>query len=55
MPQVGLTGGRIATRAYGELAKEGPASAVDWSRVELWWGDERFVRPTTATATTNGA
>ena len=23
--------------------KEGPHSAVDWSRVELWWGDERFV------------
>jgi 6-phosphogluconolactonase len=43
VPQVGLTGGRIATRAYGQLAKDGPASAVDWSRVELWWGDERFV------------
>jgi 6-phosphogluconolactonase len=43
VPQVGLTGGRIATRAYGQLAKEGPTSAVDWSRVELWWGDERFV------------
>jgi 6-phosphogluconolactonase len=43
VPQVGLTGGRIATRAYGQLAEVGPASAVDWSRVELWWGDERFV------------
>jgi 6-phosphogluconolactonase len=43
VPQVGLTGGRIATRAYGRLAKDGPTSAVDWSRVELWWGDERFV------------
>jgi 6-phosphogluconolactonase len=43
VPQVGLTGGRIATRAYGQLAKDGPRSAVDWSRVELWWGDERFV------------
>jgi 6-phosphogluconolactonase len=43
VPQVGLTGGRIATRAYERLAKDGAASAVDWSRVELWWGDERFV------------
>ena len=43
VPQLGLTGGRIATRAYGQLAKDGPRSAVDWSRVELWWGDERFV------------
>ena len=42
-PQIALTGGRIATRAYQRLADEGPNSAVDWSRVELWWGDERFV------------
>jgi 6-phosphogluconolactonase len=43
VPQVALTGGRIATRAYGNLGSEGVHSAVDWSRVELWWGDERFV------------
>ena len=43
IPQVALTGGRIATQAYQKLASEGPNSAVDWSRVELWWGDERFV------------
>ncbi|HET9647307.1 MAG TPA: 6-phosphogluconolactonase [Microlunatus sp.] len=43
VPQVALTGGRIATRAYRHLAEEGPHAAVDWSRVELWWGDERFV------------
>jgi len=41
--QLALTGGRIATRAYERLAADGPASSVDWSRVELWWGDERFV------------
>lgn len=41
--QVALTGGRIATRAYRRLAADGPGSAVDWSRVALWWGDERFV------------
>jgi 6-phosphogluconolactonase len=43
VPQVALTGGRIATQAYSRLATDGPRSAVDWSRVELWWGDERFV------------
>jgi 6-phosphogluconolactonase len=43
VPQIALTGGRIATRAYGRLAAEGRHSAVDWTRVELWWGDERFV------------
>ena len=41
--QLALTGGRIATQAYERLAADGPGSAVDWSRVELWWGDERFV------------
>lgn len=43
VPQVALTGGRIAARAYERLAAEGANSAVDWSRVDLWWGDERFV------------
>jgi 6-phosphogluconolactonase len=43
VPQVCLTGGRIATRAYARLAQDGAGPAVDWSRVELWWGDERFV------------
>jgi 6-phosphogluconolactonase len=43
VPQVALTGGRIATRAYGNLGEQGANSAVDWSRIELWWGDERFV------------
>ena len=42
-PQVALTGGRIATKAYARLAADGPSSAVDWSRVDLWWGDERYV------------
>lgn len=42
-PQLCLTGGRIATQAYQRLAAEGGRSAVDWSNVDLWWGDERFV------------
>jgi 6-phosphogluconolactonase len=43
MPQVGLTGGGIATKTYQRLAADGPKSSVDWSRVALWWGDERYV------------
>ena len=46
VPQVGLTGGRIADRAYARLAAEGRDAAADWSRVDLWWGDERFVPAT---------
>ena len=34
VPQLALTGGRIATRAYQKLANDGPNSAVDWSRIE---------------------
>lgn len=38
-----LTGGTIANRLYSALASLPAHDAVDWSRVELWWGDERFV------------
>ena len=34
IPQLALTGGRIATKAYARLAAEGANSAVDWSRVQ---------------------
>jgi 6-phosphogluconolactonase len=36
-----LTGGTTPKRAYEEAAKR----AADWSKVELWWGDERCVPP----------
>jgi 6-phosphogluconolactonase len=36
-----LTGGRSPAEAYKEAAKREP----DWSRVELWWSDERCVPP----------
>ncbi len=38
-PTVVLTGGTIATTAYERIT----AGDVDWSDVEFWWGDERFV------------
>jgi 6-phosphogluconolactonase len=42
-PHIGLTGGSIAVSVHEELGRMGPSSEVDWSRVVLWWGDERFV------------
>jgi len=38
-PTVVLTGGTIATAAYRRIEARG----VDWSDVEVYWGDERFV------------
>ena len=43
-PSVALTGGTIANASYHALAGSPARSGVDWSRVEFWWGDERFVR-----------
>jgi 6-phosphogluconolactonase len=36
-----LTGGKTPKQAYEQAAK----LERDWSRVELWWGDERCVPP----------
>jgi 6-phosphogluconolactonase len=36
-----LTGGSTPEAAYKEAAKREP----DWSKVDLWWGDERCVPP----------
>jgi 6-phosphogluconolactonase len=44
-PNIGLTGGTIADAVHRELARLTPGSEVDWSRVVVWWGDERFVAP----------
>ncbi len=41
--QLCLTGGRAALATYAELGELVPGSELDPSRLELWWGDERFV------------
>lgn len=41
--QLVLTGGTIADAVHREVGRRAPESSVDWSRVALWWGDERFV------------
>ena len=43
VPSWVLTGGTIAHRIHQAVASSPAHTAVDWRRVELWWGDERFV------------
>ncbi len=38
-----LTGGRIAAKVLRTVQGLPAAAAIDWSRVDLWWGDERFL------------
>ncbi|MBE0010691.1 MULTISPECIES: 6-phosphogluconolactonase [unclassified Arthrobacter] len=38
-----LTGGALGTAALAAVADSPACSAVDWSRVDFWWGDERFL------------
>lgn len=42
-PSLVLTGGGIAARTYAAVADSPAHGAVDWSQVDLWWGDERYV------------
>lgn len=44
-PQIALTGGTIARVVHREIARLSAEFEVDWSRVVIWWGDERFVAP----------
>jgi 6-phosphogluconolactonase len=37
-----LTGGGIGTKVLAAIAASPARDAVDWSRVDFWWGDERF-------------
>jgi 6-phosphogluconolactonase len=38
-----LTGGGIGTKVQAALAAAPARDTVDWTRVDFWWGDERFV------------
>ncbi len=38
-----LTGGGIGTKVLAELAAAPARDAIDWPRLDIWWGDERFV------------
>lgn len=43
VPAICLTGGTIADALHREVARQTVSRNVDWRRVELWWGDERYV------------
>lgn len=56
VPQIALTGGSVAAAIHREVARLSAAAEgggpggeglprVDWSRVAVFWGDERFVAP----------
>lgn len=40
---VALTGGGIGIGVLAAVAASDALRAVDWSRVDLWWGDERWL------------
>jgi 6-phosphogluconolactonase len=41
--QLALTGGSMGSAIIASLAKVPGRSAVDWTRVRVWWGDERYL------------
>lgn len=43
-----LTGGRTANKMYERFADLVPESELDASKLQLWWGDERFIPATDA-------
>ncbi len=42
VPSIALTGGTIANEIYRAVAAL-PSGDVDWTQVDFWWGDERYV------------
>ena len=42
VPAIALTGGTIAVEVYRAAAAADSAD-LDWSKVDFWWGDERYV------------
>lgn len=43
IPSVALTGGSIAARMHAAVLDVEGRQDVDWSRVDFWFGDERYV------------
>jgi 6-phosphogluconolactonase len=38
-----LTGGGVGTAVLAELAASPARDSVDWQRLDVWWGDERYL------------
>jgi 6-phosphogluconolactonase len=43
VPSLALTGGTIAAKIHESIARSADSGKVDWSRVDIWFGDERYV------------
>jgi 6-phosphogluconolactonase len=43
VPSVALTGGTIAVKVHESIARSPDSGLVDWSRIDVWFGDERYV------------
>jgi 6-phosphogluconolactonase len=44
-PKIVLTGGGVGIAMLEQIRATVARDAVDWSRVEFYWGDERFLPP----------
>ncbi len=42
-PHVSLTGGSLGSAIIASLLEVPAHTAVDWTRVSIWWGDERYL------------
>jgi 6-phosphogluconolactonase len=42
-PHVSLTGGSLGSAIIASLLEVPAHTAVDWSQVSIWWGDERYL------------
>lgn len=40
-----LTGGRVGTAVLAAVLRSPAHAAIDWSALDIWWGDERFLPP----------
>jgi 6-phosphogluconolactonase len=45
VPRLVLAGGGVAIAMLEQVRSSPAQAAIDWSRIELYWGDERFVAP----------
>jgi 6-phosphogluconolactonase len=45
VPRIVLAGGGVAIAMLEQVRSSPAQAAIDWSRIELYWGDERFVAP----------
>lgn len=43
IPAIALTGGGVGIKLLVRVRESPACAAIDWSRVEIFWGDERFV------------